>query len=149
MAVLYNNCSANELVDIRMSISFLEEFHTMAPNFVSTGVALLLFLVSCSRGQDLASYEKSKVLVSGQYELYWTYKPDSSALEMAVRVKTLGWFGLGVSADGQMSNSDVVIGWVTAEGTAMLRVSTLHNAYCCVASYNSYVRVRELSLRPE
>jgi len=106
----------------------------MAPTVPSTGVALLLFLVSCSRGQDLASYEKSKVLVSGQYELYWTYKPDSSALEMAVRVKTLGWFGLGVSADGQMSNSDLVIGWVTAGGTAMLRVSTLHNAYCCVAS---------------
>ena len=111
----------------------------MAPTVLSTGVALLLFLVSCSHGQDLASYEKSKVLVSGQYELYWTYKPNSSALEMAVRVKTLGWFGLGVSADGQMSNSDLVIGWVTAGGTAMLRVSTLHSAYCCVASYNSYM----------
>ena len=106
-----------------MSISSLEEFQTMAPTVLSTGVALLLFLVSCSQGQDLASYKKSKVLVSGQYELYWTYKPDSSALEMAVRVKTLGWFGLGVSSDGQMSNSDLVIGWVTAGGTAMLRVS--------------------------
>ena len=111
----------------------------MAPTILSTGFALLLFLVSCSHGQDLASYEKSKVLVSGQYELYWTYKPNSSALEMAVRVKTLGWFGLGVSADGQMSNSDLVIGWVTVNGTAMLRVSTLHSAYCCVASYNSYM----------
>ena len=96
----------------------------MAPTVLSTGVALLLFLMSCSHGQDLASYENSKTLVSGQYELYWTYKPGSSALEMAVRVKTLGWFGLGVSADGQMSNSDLVIGWVTAGGTAMLRVST-------------------------
>ena len=111
----------------------------MAATILSTGVALLLFLVSCSHGQDLASYENSKTLVSGQYELYWTYKPDSSALEMAVRVKTLGWFGLGVSANGQMSNSDLVIGWVTAGGTAMLRVSTLHSAYCCVASYNSYM----------
>ena len=96
----------------------------MAPTVLGTSVALLLFLMSCSHGQDLDSYEKSKVLVSGQYELYWTYKPDSSTLEMAVRVKTLGWFGLGVSADGQMSNSDLVIGWVTAGGTAMLRVST-------------------------
>ena len=111
----------------------------MAPTVLSTGVALLLFLMSCSHGQDLASYENSKTLVSGQYELYWTYKPGSSALEMAVRVKTLGWFGLGVSADGQMSNSDLVIGWVTVGGTVMLRVSTLHNAHCCVASYNSYV----------
>ena len=111
----------------------------MAATILSTGFALLLFLVSCSHGQDLASYENSKTLVSGQYELYWTYKPDSSTLEMAVRVKTLGWFGLGVSANGQMSNSDLVIGWVTAGGTAMLRVSTLHSAYCCVASYNSYM----------
>ena len=94
-----------------------------APTILGTGVALFLLLVSCSHGQDLTSFEKSKFLVSGQYELYWTYKPASSTLEMAVRVKTLGWFGLGISPDGQMSNSDVVIGWVTAGSTAMLRVS--------------------------
>ena len=100
----------------------------MAPTILGTGVALFLLLVSCSHGQDLTSFEKSKFLVSGQYELYWTYKPASSTLEMAVRVKTLGWFGLGISPDGQMSNSDVVIGWVTAGSTAMLRVSGHHSA---------------------
>ena len=47
---------------------------------------------------------------------------------MAVRVNTLGWFGLGISLDGQMTNSDVVTGWVTAEGAAMLQVSGL--AHC-------------------
>ena len=93
----------------------------MAPTTLGAVVALLL--LACSQGQDLSRYENSKILVSGKYELYWTYRPASSMLEMAVRVKTLGWFGLGISPDGQMSNSDVVIGWVTAGGTAMLRVS--------------------------
>ena len=95
----------------------------MAPTILAT--VFVLFFVTCSHGQDLASYENSKILVSGQYELYWTYRPASSMLEMAVRVKTLGWFGLGISPDGQMSNSDVAIGWVTAGGTAMLRVSCI------------------------
>ena len=95
----------------------------MAPTEQGAVAALLLLFVSSSHGQDLANYENSKILVSGQYELYWTHRPASALLEMAVRVKTLGWFGLGISPDGQMFNSDVVIGWVTAGGTAMLRVS--------------------------
>ena len=53
-------------------------------------VALFLFLASYSCMQDLASYENSKILVSGQYELYWTYRAADSRMDMAVRVKTLG-----------------------------------------------------------
>ena len=93
----------------------------MAPTALC--VVLLLFLASHCQAQDLASYENSKILISGQYELYWTYRAADSRMDMAVRVKTLGWFGLGISLDGQMSNSDVVTGWVTAGGTAMLQVS--------------------------
>ena len=43
----------------------------MAPTALC--VALFVFLASYSCAQDLASYEKSKILISGQYELYWTY----------------------------------------------------------------------------
>ena len=115
-------------------------------------VAALLLLVTCSHGQNLASYKNSKILVSGQYELFWTYRPASSMLEMAVRVKTLGWFGLGISPDGQMSNSDVVIGWVTAGGTAMLRVSVHCTMYCCAmhCTYHAYSQgqIRNVSTVP-
>ena len=98
----------------------------MAPT--SLCAALFLTLVSYSNGQDPTSYDNSKILVSGQYELYWNYSADDSRVDMAVRVKTLGWFGLGISLDGQMTNSDVVTGWVTAGGMAMLQVSGL--AHC-------------------
>ena len=101
----------------------------MAPTALC--VALLLFLASHCQAQDLASYEKSKILISGQYELYWTYRAADSRMDMAVRVKTLGWFGLGISPDGQMSNSDVVTGWVTAGGMAMLQVIGLQMIGWC------------------
>ena len=123
----------------------------MAPTTLGT-VAALLLLLTCSHGQNLSDYENSKILVSGQYELYWTYRPASSMLEMAVRVKTLGWFGLGISPDGQMSNSDVAIGWVTAGGVAMLRVSSMQHicripAWFRVHHRCSRARARLLSYR--
>ena len=101
----------------------------MAPTALC--VVLLLLLASHCQAQDLASYENSKILINGQYELYWTYRAADSRMDMAVRVKTLGWFGLGISPDGQMSNSDVVTGWVTAGGMAMLQVSGLQMIGWC------------------
>ena len=49
---------------------------------------------------------------------------------IAVRVKTLEWFSLGMSPDGQMTNSGVATGWVTAGGTAMLY--TRERIYCTI-----------------
>ena len=44
-----------------------------------------------------SKYHNSMVLSSGSYELYWSFDPSNENVSIAVRVKTLGWVGLGVS----------------------------------------------------
>ena len=48
----------------------------------------------------------------GVYELYWTFDNAAETISFAVYVQTTGWVGFGLSPNGQMPNSDVVIGWV-------------------------------------
>ena len=59
----------------------------------------------------------------GLYELYWTFDNVAETISFAVRVQTTGWIGFGISPNGQMPNSDVVVGWVTDDGRTMFHVS--------------------------
>ena len=70
----------------------------------------------------LARYPNFLELISNTYELYWNYTEGTSRLDIAVRVKTTGWVGLGVSEKGSMVNSDLAIGWVTDEGEPQIQV---------------------------
>ena len=45
-------------------------------------------------------------------KLFWTVDWDAETVSFAVEAKTTGWVGLGFSNSGQMTGSDVVIGWV-------------------------------------
>ena len=73
----------------------------------------------------LARYPNFLVLISNAYELYWNYTEGTSRLDITVRVKTMGWVGLGVSEKGNMVNSDLAVGWVTDQGETFLQVSVL------------------------
>lgn len=68
-------------------------------------------------------YAYSKVLVLGYYKLYWKFNIELQMMYFAVRVYTKGWVGLGLSPNGQMPNSDVIIGWVDDSGLAHMHVS--------------------------
>ncbi len=52
----------------------------------------------------------------GMYQLFWSFDLDAGTISFAVRVKTTGWVGFGLSPNGQMPGSDVIIGWVDDEG---------------------------------
>ena len=57
------------------------------------------------------------------YELYWNYSIAApGTIHFAVNVSTTGWVGFGVSPNGQMPGSDVVIGWVAANGKIYFHV---------------------------
>ena len=57
------------------------------------------------------TYNHSLKLMHGNaYNLYWKYSQDEITFE--VHVKTTGYIGFGVSADGSMKHADIVIGWV-------------------------------------
>ena len=76
---------------------------------------------------DLSSYSFKATLNTaengGLYELYWNFDNDAENISFAVRVQTTGWVGFGLSPNGQMPDSDVVIGWVTDDGETVFHVS--------------------------
>ena len=58
----------------------------------------------------------------GRYTMFYSYDTELSILRIAVLVQTTGWIGLGISPNGQMPGSDVVMGWVDRSGQALLQV---------------------------
>ena len=63
------------------------------------------------------NYPFSLTLSEGNYYLYWNFSTTDQTIQFAVRVKTTGWVGFGISPNGQMPGSDVVIGWVDGDNT--------------------------------
>ena len=70
----------------------------------------------CFSDNHLAEkYPFSTTLHEGYYYLYWNFSSTDETIQFAVRVKTTGWVGFGISPNGQMPGSDVVIGWVDGQ----------------------------------
>ena len=75
---------------------------------------------------DLSTYPLSAVLRQGNgeiYTLHWSFNVQEESIQFAVNVSTTGWVGLGLSPDGGMAGSDIVIGWVNSQGQAFFNVS--------------------------
>ena len=58
------------------------------------------------------------------YTLHWKFDIESETISFAVNVSTNGWVGLGLSPNGGMVHSDIMIGWVSDSGEAHITVST-------------------------
>ena len=72
-----------------------------------------------------AKYPFSLVLLDSRgqyYGLHWNFTRSTEAIYFAVNVSTTGWVGFGLSPNGQMPGSDVVMGWV-ADGESYFQVS--------------------------
>lgn len=81
-----------------------------------TLAAGLLFVAAFHRTVSvdlLSQYAHHAVLDADQkMKLFWTVDWGNETVSFAVEAKTTGWVGLGFSNSGQMTGSDVVIGWV-------------------------------------
>ena len=93
-------------------------------------VILLVFLVFACASTSLSAHDLSRdyrfsstLDSDGVYELFWNFDLDAETTSFAVRVKTTGWVGFGLSPNGQMPGSDVIIGWVDGEGKTFFDVS--------------------------
>ena len=93
---------------------------------------LLLVVLPVLQAQNLSTYSFMTTLrfdgTDPVYELYWDYDNAAENISFAVRVRTMGWVGFGLSPNGDMVGSDVVIGWVApgsggAESTVVFHVS--------------------------
>ena len=70
-----------------------------------------------------------------QYDLYWKIDLEKEIIQFAVNVSTTGWIGFGLSPNGQMPGSDVLIGWISDNGVGTISV---HN-YLYILAY-LYIR---------
>ena len=66
-------------------------------------------------------YRFSAILDDG-YKLHWNFDLEQQTIDFAVNVSTTGWIGFGLSPNGQMPQSDVVIGWVDNDGNTVFNV---------------------------
>ena len=97
---------------------------------------LLLFSVvvlctaSVHGGHDLSKDYRFQQVLDGEdsYILHWSFDLEASTIAFAVNVSTTGWVGFGLSPNGQMPLSDVVIGWVDDSGQSQFHVS--RRVYC-------------------
>ena len=92
--------------------------------FLGFLAVLLLAQVNAHTHDELSELYiyKLQLDTDGHYTMFYSYDNDSSMLRIAVLVETTGWIGLGISPNGQMPGSDVVMGWVDRSGEPFLQV---------------------------
>ena len=92
---------------------------------ISHALSMLLLCLHCTFGaHDLAEeYRFSTNLdTDGAYKLHWSFDLEAKTIAFAVNVSTTGWIGFGLSPNGQMPRSDVIIGWVEDGGRVEFQV---------------------------
>ena len=84
--------------------------------------ALVVHPATCAHNLEDREYQFSVNLDDG-YKLHWNFDLEQQTIAFAVNVSTTGWVGFGLSPNGQMPQSDVVIGWVDNDGNTQFHVS--------------------------
>lgn len=87
-------------------------------------LVFLVLMISCNSVQSL-QWDNS-VDMDEEFRLLWNIK--GSEITFEVQVATLGYVGIGFSANGAMDNADMAIGWVD-QGQAYFQVSNENNNY--------------------
>ena len=86
-------------------------------------LVLLGAAVAAMGAHDLSQdYRFSAKLAGEDYILHWTADFQNNNLAAAVNVSTTGWVGFGLSPNGQMPGSDVIIAWVNNDGEVQFHV---------------------------
>ena len=85
-------------------------------------LAAVTQLATCAHNLE-EEYRFSVILDDG-YTLHWNFDLEEQTIAFAVNVSTTGWVGFGLSPNGQMPQSDVVIGWVDNDGNTQFHVSS-------------------------
>ena len=109
---------------------------------------LLVTVTSAQRSHNLNDTYRFSMELHPNYSLFWNFDRATQNISFAVRVRTTGWVGFGLSPNGQMPQSDVVIGWVENAGTrTQFQVHTLNN-WLKVYKINKLLRLLLLALCP-
>eukprot|EP01084_Bolivina_argentea_P252419 423684_1 len=83
---------------------------------------VLRFIISTANYQPWTDYfdHSTYIDANSDYRMYWSVLEDDK-IEIGLEVDTLGWVGFGISTNGLMINSDIVMGWINDEGQVLLQ----------------------------
>jgi hypothetical protein len=70
-----------------------------------------------------SNYDNHIDLIDGLYRLYWNFTSIDFIGE--IHCKTNGWVGFGLSPNGGMDKSDVIVGWINNDGSTNFTVIVL------------------------
>ena len=102
-------------------------FYTITVFFLS--LSLVLVCNVCNGNISSNSYYPFHVALSSnpayQYDLYWKVDLEEEFIHIAIDANTTGWIGFGLSPNGQMPGSDVLIGWISDDGVGVISVCIL------------------------
>ena len=68
----------------------------------------------------IGDHPNSVELRDGTYYLYWSLEKERIIFE--VHVRSLGWFGLGLTNNGRMMGADMFVGWIK-DGVTYFKVN--------------------------
>jgi hypothetical protein len=89
----------------------------MKMNIILIFICSILFESICTQPNPTTTYANKQILVSPDtYILYWNYNATDITFE--IHVKSPGWAGFGISPNGEMENSDVILFWINSDGSA-------------------------------
>ena len=93
----------------------------MAPVSLSL-LFVFIKLVSTEMGEWDDNFMFSTFLEENhQFKLYWSHS-DSDVIDIGIEVNSTGWIAVGLSPNGGMEHSDIMIGWVDdLDGTVILQ----------------------------
>ena len=92
-------------------------------SFLLSLALLLLASLSALGVHDLSEEYRFSADLDPSFKLHWSFDIQAGTIAFAVNVSTTGWVGFGLSPNGQMPGSDVIIGWVKGNGQVMFKVS--------------------------
>ena len=100
--------------------------------------------VSCYQPDPIPTFSSSPtmnydyyldLMDRGNYRFYWTISNGNLIGE--VHARTMGWVGFGLSPDGSMINSNVMVFWVNSDGSP-----NFSERYAILAPGSSYPQVK-------
>lgn len=83
---------------------------------------LLINMVSAEIGKWINDFTFSTYLEENhQFKLYWTHL-DDDVIDIGIEANSTGWIAVGLSPNGGMEHSDIMIGWIDdIDGTVILQ----------------------------
>ena len=88
--------------------------------FKLTALILLGLLdVNCQTYNEATVFTNKADLKGTDYKLEWDY--TTSDIVFRATVKTTGWVGFGLSPNGRMANSDVILSWAASDGSIQFK----------------------------